>query len=87
VGRTISSAAKGGFEAVDGGRLFFEMAGSGSPVVRIHSGITDSRSWDPQVGPLPRITGSCGMTCGEWGGQTWTTDPTLVLDFLSEHAS
>jgi pimeloyl-ACP methyl ester carboxylesterase len=52
VGPTISSAAKGGFEAVDGGRLFFEVAGSGSPVVLIHSGITDSRSWDPQVGPF-----------------------------------
>ncbi len=35
--------------AVNGGRLFFEMAGRGSPVVLIHSGITDSRSWEPQV--------------------------------------
>jgi pimeloyl-ACP methyl ester carboxylesterase len=52
VGRTISPAAKAGFEAVDGGRLFFEVAGSGCPVVLIHSGITDSRSWDPQVGPF-----------------------------------
>jgi 3-oxoadipate enol-lactonase len=44
-----SSAAKEGFAAVDGGRLFFEVAGRGSPVVLIHSGITDSGSWDPQV--------------------------------------
>jgi len=50
VGRTASSAAKTGFAAVDGGRLFFELAGSGPPVVLIHSGITDSRSWAPQVG-------------------------------------
>jgi pimeloyl-ACP methyl ester carboxylesterase len=52
VGRTDSSAAKEGFAAVDGGRLFFEVGGSGSPVVLIHSGITDSRSWDPQVPAL-----------------------------------
>ncbi len=44
-----SSAAKSGFAEVDGGRLFFEVAGSGAPVVLIHSGITDRRSWDPQL--------------------------------------
>jgi 3-oxoadipate enol-lactonase len=44
-----SSAAKSGFAEADGGRLYFEVAGSGSPVVLIHSGITDSRGWDPQV--------------------------------------
>jgi len=49
VGRAASSAAKEGFAAADGGRLFYEVAGSGSLVVLIHSGITDSRSWDPQV--------------------------------------
>jgi len=49
VGRTISSATKSGFAQVDGGQLFFEVAGTGSPVVLIHSGITDSRSWDPQL--------------------------------------
>jgi pimeloyl-ACP methyl ester carboxylesterase len=49
VGETIASSAKAGFEAVNGGRLFVEVTGSGSPVVLIHSGIADSRSWDPQV--------------------------------------
>lgn len=49
MGRTISSATKSGFAQVDGGQLFFEVAGTGSPVVLIHSGITDSRSWDPQL--------------------------------------
>jgi 3-oxoadipate enol-lactonase len=49
VGETTASAAKAGFEVVNGGRLFVEVTGSGSPVVLIHSGITDSRSWDPQV--------------------------------------
>jgi pimeloyl-ACP methyl ester carboxylesterase len=47
-----SSSSKSGFAEVDRGRLFFEVAGNGSPVVLIHSGITDSRSWDPQVAAL-----------------------------------
>jgi 3-oxoadipate enol-lactonase len=49
VGETTALSAKAGFKAVNGGRLFVEVTGSGSPVVLIHSGITDSRSWDPQV--------------------------------------
>jgi pimeloyl-ACP methyl ester carboxylesterase len=49
VGRVTSSAPSSGFAEVDGGRLFFEVAGGGTPVVLIHSGITDSRSWDPQL--------------------------------------
>jgi pimeloyl-ACP methyl ester carboxylesterase len=47
-----SSSSKSGFAEVDRGRLFFEVAGNGSPVVLIHSGITDSRSWDPQDAAL-----------------------------------
>jgi pimeloyl-ACP methyl ester carboxylesterase len=52
VGHVTSSSSKSGFAEVDRGRLFFEVAGNGSPVVLIHSGITDSRSWDPQVAAL-----------------------------------
>ena len=39
-----------GFAAVNDGKLFYEVAGVGPEVVLIHSGITDSRSWDPQFG-------------------------------------
>ena len=52
MGHVTSSSSKSGFAEVDRGRLFFEVAGNGSPVVLIHSGITDSRSWDPQVAAL-----------------------------------
>jgi len=44
--------AESGFAQVDGGRLWYEVAGTGPPLVLIHSGITDSRSWDSQMGPL-----------------------------------
>jgi 3-oxoadipate enol-lactonase len=32
-----------------GGRLFFEVAGDGPPVVLIHAGLWDSRIWDDQM--------------------------------------
>jgi 3-oxoadipate enol-lactonase len=37
-----------GFVEVDGGRLFYEEAGSGQPVVFIHPGLWDRRAWDDQ---------------------------------------
>jgi 3-oxoadipate enol-lactonase len=43
-----SDEAIEGFATVNGGRLAYEIAGAGQPVVLIHAGIADSRSWDPQ---------------------------------------
>jgi 3-oxoadipate enol-lactonase len=37
-----------GFVNVDGGRLFYEEAGAGRPVVFIHPGLWDRRTWDDQ---------------------------------------
>src|SRR5438445_8825693 len=37
-----------GFVDVEGGRLFYEEAGSGPAVVLVHPGLWDSRIWDPQ---------------------------------------
>ena len=37
-----------GFVAVDGGQLYYEVAGNGPALVLIHAGIADSRMWDPQ---------------------------------------
>ena len=36
------------FVEVEGGRLYVEEAGSGDPVVFLHPGLWDSRTWDPQ---------------------------------------
>lgn len=41
-----------GFVSVDGGRLWYETAGEGAPVVLIHGGLWDSRMWDEQFEPL-----------------------------------
>ena len=40
--------AKKGYLALDGGRLYYETAGSGRPVVLAHAGFVDSRMWDDQ---------------------------------------
>jgi 3-oxoadipate enol-lactonase len=42
----VSAAAR--FVEVEGGRLYVEEAGSGEPVVFLHPGLWDSRTWDPQ---------------------------------------
>ena len=39
---------KSGYVDVNGGRLYYEAAGSGQPVVLAHAGFVDSRMWDDQ---------------------------------------
>ncbi len=40
--------AQSGYVWVEEGRLYYERAGQGFPVVLIHPGLWDSRIWDPQ---------------------------------------
>ena len=40
------STVKTGYVEVNGARLYYEIAGSGTPLVMIHAGIADSRMWD-----------------------------------------
>lgn len=42
------TTGKSGFVDLDGGRLYYEVAGAGRPVVLAHAGFVDSRSWDDQ---------------------------------------
>jgi pimeloyl-ACP methyl ester carboxylesterase len=42
------------FVEVDGGRLFFEVAGDGPAVVLLHPGLWDSRTWDEQFDAFSR---------------------------------
>lgn len=37
-----------GYAPVNNGRLWYEAAGTGHPLVLLHGGLVDSRLWDPQ---------------------------------------
>ncbi len=43
-----------GFADVNGARLYYEVAGSGHPLVLVHAGIADSRMWDDQFDVFAR---------------------------------
>ena len=48
-----ASASQVGFADVNGVKLHYQVTGDGASLVLVHSGITDSRSWAPQ---LPAFT-------------------------------
>jgi 3-oxoadipate enol-lactonase len=41
-----------GFAEINGAQLYYEVAGSGKPVVLVHAGIADHRMWDDQLVPF-----------------------------------
>lgn len=43
-----------GFAPLNGTRVYYEMAGSGPPLVLVHAGIADHRMWDEQFSVLAR---------------------------------
>ena len=43
---------RSGFAEVQGGRLYYESAGSGDAVVLVHGNVGDRRHWDAQFGAL-----------------------------------
>ncbi len=43
-----TTQATNGYLDVEGGRLYYEVAGKGHPLVLIHAGIADSSMWDDQ---------------------------------------
>lgn len=45
---TAGTRPASGFAEVNGTRLYYEVAGSGHPLVMIHAGIADRRLWDEQ---------------------------------------
>jgi 3-oxoadipate enol-lactonase len=49
-----SSGVTSGYVNVDGGRLYYEEAGEGTPLVMIHGGFLDRRMWDGQFEAFAR---------------------------------
>lgn len=43
-----TGTAETGFVKVEGGQLYYEVAGAGQPIVLVHAGVADCRMWDEQ---------------------------------------
>lgn len=43
-----TGAAETGFVEVEGGQVYYEVAGAGQPLVLVHAGVADCRMWDEQ---------------------------------------
>jgi 3-oxoadipate enol-lactonase len=52
--RGAASRPQAGFAEVNGCKLHYEVAGQGPSLVLVHSGITDSRSWEHQLPAFAR---------------------------------
>jgi hypothetical protein len=48
------AAPDSGYIAVDGGRLYYEMAGEGDNIVLLHDGMVNHQIWDEQFPVLVR---------------------------------
>ena len=42
----LTSPKKSGFAPIDNARIYYETAGTGTPLVMIHAGVADSRQWN-----------------------------------------
>ena len=51
---TTDTQTTSGFLPVEGGELYYEVTGTGHPLVLIHAGVADLRQWDPQVPAFAR---------------------------------
>lgn len=51
---TDTSNHRSGYADVNGGRLYYEVAGEGHPLALLHAGIADSRMWDDQFDEFAR---------------------------------
>lgn len=43
------SHSQSGFAEINGARLYYDVSGSGHPLLLLHAGVADSRMWDDQV--------------------------------------
>lgn len=51
---TDATSRQSGFADVNGGRLYYEVAGEGHPLALLHAGIANSRMWDDQFDVFAR---------------------------------
>ncbi|MBK8902161.1 MAG: alpha/beta fold hydrolase [Anaerolineaceae bacterium] len=45
---------KTGFASINGAQIYYELAGTGQPLVLLHAGVADGRLWDDQFAPFAK---------------------------------
>jgi len=88
----VTTASKSGYINVNGARLFYRIAGKGSPVVMLHGGLANSDYWGNQVKVLaPHHTvvlldsrghGRSGRDTQAYGYDLMADDVIALLDHL-----
>jgi pimeloyl-ACP methyl ester carboxylesterase len=79
-----SEAVRSGFAAVSGGRLYYEMAGTGHPLVLSHEGIADSRMYDDQFAVFAERYQTIRYDLRGFGQSSQPTGPFSYAEDLAE---
>lgn len=72
-----------GYVAIDGGRLYYESAGSGAPVILIHGGNLDRRMWDDQFALFQKQFRVIRYDARGYGRSSPADDPFAAHDDLA----
>ena len=88
------SNLRSGMAAVNGAQLYYEIRGTGQPLLLLHAGIADSRMWDDQFEAFSKLYqvirfdvrgfGRSGMPPGSF---SYHEDVRALLDFLQIEAA
>src|SRR5579883_2263634 len=70
-----SQAIQSGFAEVNGGRLYYEVAGQGHPLVLTHEGIADHRMYDDQFGVFAQHYRTIRYDLRGFGQSSLPTEP------------
>lgn len=91
---TITVTIESGFLETNGARIYYEVEGSGEPVVLIHAGVANLRMWDDQADALRdayRVirydTRGFGRTETDAVEFSNRADIAALLDHLGEHSA
>jgi pimeloyl-ACP methyl ester carboxylesterase len=79
-----SEAVRTGFAEVSGGRLYYEMAGTGHPLVLSHEGIADSRMYDDQFAVFAERYQTIRYDLRGFGQSSQPTGPFSYAEDLAE---
>lgn len=86
LGQTVSAKGKtiSGLAEINGGKIYYEVAGEGSALVLIHGGFVDSRLWDEQIKSLSKPFKVIRYDLRGFGKSEYPTKPFSNVEDLYE---